>query len=441
MGVVVNIVSLLVLLAVVHQVRSLRVVRVVKYPGNYMVKGRPMHAFPRSFRLVDSPVPAADEPAVIILNETAVPFTVSKSALTTAEFEANAAKPDDKVEEGVGPAASFDSDPSAPLHSAAAPAQEKKKIANDGKKIDEKQKDLKVEFSDVHPVYVKPPTNFKPVIYATRRVDGVRSVARSSYVPTLLPPPMPYPYPYPRGVSAWTLGGTRPVQRGSFWESLAADEALVSPAGNELASRSGKRKVTVARPLTTYSWVVVPNRRRTTTTVIRSAVPVVAYQPVYNRKRLSMPSYKHPLPLPSRRKQQSTPSNKKSTTSSVKPAVKSSSPSLSSTGLKTKLPVGLTSWMFGGIRDLSGKHWNMPELAVEKIDVVPAVARHPNDAHANKRDHFNGKDLMTSDEVETFVPAAAVPAQVEVDESRPVLTNVYFDDEPDNFNTVSVDRN
>lgn len=430
--------SLLILLvAVVEDAHPLRVVRVVKYqPATfYMVKGRPVRPFPRSFKLADVKPPvmpaAPAEPAVIILNETAVPFTVSKSALSTAEYEANP-KPDEAVEEGTGPAASFDNEPASPLNSASDDKQHKRPA--DGKKIDDKQKDLKVEFSDVHPVYVKPPNNFKPVIYATRRVDGVRSTARSSYVPTLLPPPMPYPYPYPRGLSAWTLGGTRSVQRGSFWESLASDEALTIPTTFELASRSGKRKF-AAKPMTTYQWVMVPATRRMTTTTLLKSVPVVAYQPVYNRKRVGMPSYRPPLAPPQRRKS-AAPANKPTT----RPAVKSASPSSSSTGIKTKLPVGLTSWMFGGVRDLNGKHWNMPELAVEKIDVVPAAAAppRPND---NKRDFFNGKDLMTSDEVETFEPRTGdQPSTIEVDESdssrtRPV---VVFDEEPDNFNTVSV---
>lgn len=43
--------------------------------------------------------------------------------------------------------------------------------------------------------------------------------------------------------------------------------------------------------------------------------------------------------------------------------------------IKTQLPVGLSSWFLGGIRDLDGRHWNLPaevisRLAVNDVDFV-----------------------------------------------------------------------
>lgn len=37
--------------------------------------------------------------------------------------------------------------------------------------------------------------------------------------------------------------------------------------------------------------------------------------------------------------------------------------------IKTLLPVGLTSWFLGGIRDLDGKHWNLPAEVINKLAI------------------------------------------------------------------------
>ncbi|KAI1285397.1 hypothetical protein HDE_11810 [Halotydeus destructor] len=281
----------------------------------------------------------------------------------------------------------------------------------------------KVEYSDVHSVYVKPPTDFKPVIYANRRVDGVRAYGRrSSFLPSLVPPPRPYPYPFPRGVSSWTLGGTRGVQRGSWWESMATDEALGLPV-YEASSRPRsapvrplKRKVSKGRS-GPRRWLTAPSRRQLTR---------VRYGPriFYSKRVLSSPAY--------RRKAVSKvkPSSRKTTKAGTKSSAADS-------GLRTKLPVGLTSFMFGGVRDLTARHWNMPGLAAA-IDKV----QEPKDNDVDPM-------MMSGDDVDTFEPSKFPPAfsfAGEVDQSqdaskptKPTSTNVVFDDELEN-NTINSDH-
>lgn len=417
-------------------------------------RNRPSRPFPRSFRLNDQMAPSA-EPAVILLpNDTrAVPFTTVNAALSSPEYEVARGAAAANVEEGVGPAVSFEFLPSS---SGIGDNEALTRLSSDDaetktpKQSENKPKDLAVEFSDVHPVYVKPPSDFKPVVYPNRRFDGIRSTDKgSSFLPTFLAPPPPYPYPYPRGLSAWPLGGSRAVQRGSYWESLASDEALnltpvygVSSRRTLLAAPAPRRRMykkKSAKPTVAYSsWVIYPSTFKANEPFSKSVPLPLAYQPASSRRRIV--AYRAPL-SPPRRKILARPAALDVTqTRSPSP---SSSSSSSSSSIQTKLPVGLTSWMFGGVRDLTAKHWNMPELTVDKVEVVPA-SRNPS--IDNKKDFFDGKELMMSGDVETFVPLSANPVfSGEVDESvntRPqykpnIYTNVYFDDEADN--TVSVE--
>lgn len=45
--------------------------------------------------------------------------------------------------------------------------------------------------------------------------------------------------------------------------------------------------------------------------------------------------------------------------------------------IKTQLPVGLTSWFLGGIRDLDGRHWQLPADLVQKLTVNDVDLTHP----------------------------------------------------------------
>lgn len=41
---------------------------------------------------------------------------------------------------------------------------------------------------------------------------------------------------------------------------------------------------------------------------------------------------------------------------------------------KTKLPVGLTSFLLGGIRGVNGRHWEMPADLVKQLEFMPNIS-------------------------------------------------------------------
>lgn len=56
--------------------------------------------------------------------------------------------------------------------------------------------------------------------------------------------------------------------------------------------------------------------------------------------------------------------------------------------IRTLLPVGLTSWFLGGIRDLDGRHWHLPgsvidKLAVNDVDFMPVASSSTTPATSN----------------------------------------------------------
>ena len=123
---------------------------------------------------------------------------------------------------------------------------------------DETGADFKVQFSDLHPVYVKPPKEFQPLIYPNRAVDAaeaLRSDSQATVRPLVTDEKQERPYKYPNGLSSWILGGSRPIQRTGFWESLTSDESLHgyrTPAGSkvelELNDNSLERADVESRP-------------------------------------------------------------------------------------------------------------------------------------------------------------------------------------------------
>lgn len=98
-------------------------------------------------------------------------------------------------------------------------------------------KDFKVQFSDLHPVYVKPPKEFQPIFYPNRDLDnnGGNKVMINRNDETIKPIPIVndkkeeipsifYPTITP---GSWVLGGLRFGNNGGFgWESLMNDETL-----------------------------------------------------------------------------------------------------------------------------------------------------------------------------------------------------------------------
>ena len=96
--------------------------------------------------------------------------------------------------------------------------------------------DFKVQFSDLHPVYVKPPKEFQPIFYPNREIDGVKLTNRNDEAtikPLVTDKNQELPNRYPNGLSSWILGGYRFGNRGAFWESLLADESLYGYNGKK----------------------------------------------------------------------------------------------------------------------------------------------------------------------------------------------------------------
>ena len=475
----------------------------------------------RSYRLADSidKKPKSVQPAaVILLNETsAVPFTTSNSALSSTEYEANPSAP---YEEGVGPATSFEpsqvviktlpSGTSKVQYISSKTGSSKSDKAGGKGKNKNSVYEPQVVYSDVHPVYVKPPVDFKPVVYPNRRLDGIRSGQRFSNQVTLVAPIGPYPYPFPRGISSWTFGGASAFNRGSYWESLGSDEALQLNSGssssgnnnnNNNNNKSSKKKglvngVTVSATSklnpSFVPWVIYPSGNTAAGASVYQLPS--SYQIQYHHSpsyslwpestvhfstsSINSPSAssssssksKKPSTGPTRlsssgsRRVNSTPSNIKpltsqtvkspsftssssSSSSSIFPSSSSSSSFSSSSldGQKTKLPVGLTSWFLGGVRDLSGKHWKLPELTVNGVDVVPLNASPdaslpplPGTSSVASSSETTPKDLMmTSDgEYEKVEPSVVDSTSIETTEkeSQPSVT---FDDDSDFVNTLS----
>lgn len=117
------------------------------------------------------------------------------------------------------------------------------------------------------------------------------------------------------------------------------------------------------------------------------------------------------------------------------PAAKDKSKSETGEGIRTKLPVGLTSWMLGGVRDLNGKHWKMPDLFVDNVAVVEVDNSSRNGSRSKDSDVDT---MMTSDgDYEKVVPVVSVPEgerEEKSEEDPPRESGVVFDDDPEFLN-------
>lgn len=426
-------------------------------------------------------VPITESPvtSTILLNDTEpVAFTKTNAALSTKEFEEN---PVVNEEEGVGPAVEFEengspsvvfrplSSSSKILHilskgsSEASEVKGKKNIKNKNKF--KSPYEPEVVYSDVHPIYVKPPTNFKPVVYPNRRLDGVRATDKFSNNIPLIFASSSLPYDIPRGLSSWSLGGPKALTRGNYWESLGSDEAL--RLNGDSSSKVNARLS--HRPY--MPWLIFPSSTSPSSSQVSSSnsysLPggLIRYQIQYEPSVSS--SVKEELPIKKNKKKASTASSKRVSTSSSRQSsspstsesrrvnsvpklikVAKSSPkavtvkkistasSSSSEGIRTKLPVGLTSWFLGGVRDLSGKHWKMPDLSVDNVAVVPL---NPNSSTEDKTD--TDDVMMTSDgDFERIPPVVVNPVENSPEREREENSSssreespVVFDDDPEFF--------
>lgn len=300
----------------------------------------------------------APRPVITLKNSTeAIPFTRVDSSVKIEGFnEANGSS--DKVEEGVGPAVVFDYDSEyAESETGYSPSSQSSSSSVGPEDNSYENGDLKIEISDLKPVYIKPPSGFKPVLYPNREMDGVHPIASafddysgasSSNQPkvTLLPPKEPYPYPYPFGLTSWSLGGIRGIQRGGFWESMGSDAALGLPV------RPFK-----GNPVSVLEWINLDGSSKDNN------------------------NYKPPLPPPS----VSSPDS----TSSLQ------SDSTPDTDLSNRVP--LASWMFGGVRQLS-PFWQMRPMVIEKVEYVPFQPSSSQSARPSKLSSVNSYWIISDNE-------------------------------------------
>lgn len=208
------------------------------------------------------------------------------------------------------------------------------------------QQEIKNEYqndeSDLYPIYVLPPPNFQPVIYPNSRLDGVGVLDKNKKI-FVSPMPRPYPYPYPHGFSSWILGGIRSLQRGSYWEQLASDLALQPP-------------------------VYHPNHY---VVYLKGTVPVGLTTYIFGGVK-----------------------NDGKWQNEVSPPINSIN-----TNIKTKLPVGLSSWFLGGMRDLSGRHWKLPDSLVQQVEFVPSNDKKLSDDD-KKKNKYNPVEVKFDDDLD-----------------------------------------
>jgi len=205
--------------------------------------------------------------------------------------------------------------------------------------------------SDLHPIYVLPPPNFQPIVYPTSRSDGVQpGVQLDGQEGILLKRQIPYDYPH--GVSSWIFGGLNGIQRGSYWEQLSSDLALHNPVKEQ-----PKR--------------VVVYLKRTTEAKGRP-------------KWMSFPTFEaHSL------------IKDKEPTNAINNIINKNKPNKNSKDkvLKTKLPVGLSSFFLGGMRGVSGRHWQMPSTMVSSVEFMPnestVVDKHKKKIEYKPAVHFD----------------------------------------------------
>ncbi|XP_074596063.1 uncharacterized protein LOC141851246 [Brevipalpus obovatus] len=241
-----------------------------------------------------------ERPMINLKNGSAIPFTGIDATLVASGQSTS-------DEEGVGPAVSFEADGELPAES---------DFSGPEHNFFDSGSDLKVEISDLQPVFVKPPTNFQPILYPNRAMDGVHPGSSIPASVTIFPPKAfllekPYltkPYAYPYGLSSWILGGVRAIERTGYWESLGSDDALNMPP-----------TIRTAKPLV-QKWVNLMPRGFKIQEKDKSEDEIaasLAYQP----------------PLPP--------------------------------------PVSLGPWLFGGIKEVTLPTWKLPPVHVERIEFVP----------------------------------------------------------------------
>lgn len=199
------------------------------------------------------------------------------------------------------------------------------------RKIDDREDATGDATSDLHPIYVLPPPNFQPIVYPIARSDpallGAKALSPKGYHLN-----GKIPYDQPKGVSSWIFGGLTGVKRGNYWEHLSSDLALSTPV-----------KAFEPKPVVVYLKRTIEPKGQS------SKWPTF---PVFEAHSL----VKSP-----------TNGNK----GKAKSKGQSTNKNTNNKGLRTKQAVGMTSFFLGGMRGVSGRHWQMPASLVSRVEFMP----------------------------------------------------------------------
>ena len=196
------------------------------------------------------------------------------------------------------------------------------------RKIDDREDIPSDESSDLHPIYVLPPPNFQPIVYQTSRSEsgppsGPKGLSQGGYVLK-----RHIPSDYPQGVSSWIFGGLSGVQKGNPWEQLSPE------LGNNVI------KAQPSKPVVIYMKKMPESKEQ--------------------QKWSSIPMFEA----------QSGVRDDTNTITTIISKNKKTKPNDNKV-MKTKLPVGLTSFFLGGMRGISGRHWQMPSTLVSQVEFMP----------------------------------------------------------------------
>ena len=198
------------------------------------------------------------------------------------------------------------------------------------RKIDDRDDGPSDESSDLHPIYVLPPPNFQPIVYPSSRADSGLSASKVSPPGGWLLKPQ-LNYEIPKGLSPWIFGGLSTTQKTNYWDQL----------GKELAHHTPIREQQPQQ--------VVIYLKRT--------------DPKGHKSWPSIPIYEAHSVLKEQTNAINTIVNKNKNKTKIT--------NNNNKGMKTKLPVGMTSFFLGGMRGISGRHWQMPATMVSQLEFMP----------------------------------------------------------------------
>ena len=198
--------------------------------------------------------------------------------------------------------------------------------------------------SEQYPVYVLPPKNFQPIIYHHPQQQQQQAYHPSQGV-TKTAEELWYESNDNAGKVKYGNGGKHGTTEGNSLESSSRP----SPS-NEF------RKIYLV-PVTADQ-VGGQNSFPVYEAVIREVATAVDAKPVPVTNAFNSQIERLPHPQQQQQQQLSNDQPEKVGVDQRRP-------------LKTKLPVGLTSFFLGGVRGVSGRHWAMPPALVKDLEFMP----------------------------------------------------------------------